>query len=260
MLLKVKDVDFYYDSVKALDGVAFEVKDGGLFGIIGPNGSGKTTLLHCINRVLKPKVGAVLLDGNDIANIGRKEIAKMIGVIPQDSAISFPFTVSDIVLMGRNPHINRRSKESKRDFEIAGRAMELTGILHLANRRIDEISGGERQRVIIARALAQEPQILLLDEPTLHLDINHQLEILELVRKLSREQGLTVLWVSHDLNLAARFCQRLLLLNSGSIYAIGTTNEVLSRENLRQVYKVDVEVCYQPSTGCYNIIPLSPII
>jgi len=258
MRLKVSNIDFYYDSIKALENVTFEVNEGELLGIIGPNGSGKTTLLRCINRALKPKVGTVLIDGRDISKWGRKEIAREIGTVPQGFITSFPFTAFDIVLMGRNPHLDRFSREGKRDLAAVKNAMELTNTQHLAERRIDELSGGERQRVIIARALAQEPSVLLLDEPTLHLDVNHQLEILGLLRALTCQSRLTVVLVSHDLNLAARFCDRLMLLNSGKVHSIGTPDEVLTQENMRQVYHVNTEVRYHSLTRSYNIVLLSP--
>ena len=209
VLLKIKNISFSYESVKALENVDFEAKDGEVLGIIGPNGSGKTTLLRCINRVLKPKVGAVLIDEKDISRLERREIARKIGVVPQHSTI-FPFTVFDVVLMGRFPYMKKFGGENLNGFEAVKNAMKLTGTLHLAERLIDELSGGEMQRVMIARALAQEPDVLLLDEPTLHLDINYQLEVLELVRKITEEKKLITLLVSHDLNLAARYCDCLL--------------------------------------------------
>jgi len=257
MKLSVKEIDFYYDSIKVLENVTFEVGEREILGIVGPNGSGKTTLLRCINMVLKPKIGTILINDKSIFKLDRKEIAKKIGVVPQNSTIYFPFTVFDIVLMGRTPHLDRLDKESPKDLEIAKVAMEITNTLHLADRLIDEISGGEKQRVIIARALTQEPKILLLDEPTLHLDINHQLEILKLVKKLAKKSRLVVILVSHDLNLASRYCDKLMLLSLGRIYSIGSPKDVLTPENIKKVYNVDVEVNYHQKAKFYNIIPLS---
>lgn len=259
MRLEIKNINFCYDSIKALENVTFNVDNGEILGIIGPNGSGKTTLLRCINGVLQPKIGTVLIDREDISNLGRKEIAKKIGVVPQNTSIAFPFTVLDIVLMGREPHLGRFDRETKEDLEIAENAMRLTNTQHLAERLIDEISGGEKQRVVIARALTQEPEILLLDEPTLHLDINHQLEILELVRMLAKEKGLTVISVFHDLNLAARFCDNLILLDSGKIISIGSPNMVLTSENIRKVYRVNVEVGRHLPTNLPNIVLISTL-
>ncbi len=260
MKLKIRGVEFSYGSRKVLENITFEVSEGEILGILGPNGSGKTTLLRCINRVLEAKKGSILIDGTDIRKLSRKEIAKNIGVVPQDSAIHFPFTVFDIVLMGRTPHLGRLEQEGSEDIETAKKAMEITNTKHLADRLIDEISGGEKQRVIIARALAQEPKILLLDEPTLHLDINHQLEILELLRKLAIKNRLTIVLVSHDLNLASRYCHRMILLKTGKIHSAGKPQDVLTKDNIRDVFKIDVKIDYNEKAGILNIIPLSPTV
>lgn len=259
MKLNINGITFYYDSVKALDDITFEVNEGEVLGVLGPNGSGKTTLLRCINLVLRPKVGTVFIDGENILELDRKEIAKNIGVVPQNSTIHFPFTVFDIVLMGRTPHLGRLDRETSKDIEIAKNAMKITKTQHLADRLIDEVSGGEKQRVIIARALTQEPKILLLDEPTLHLDLNHQLEILELIKKLARENKLIVVLVSHNLNLASRYCDKLVLLNSGKIYSIGRSQDVLTQDNIKGVYNIDVEINYNKKTKSLNIIPVAVI-
>jgi len=259
MKLKIRDICFYYDSTKVLENITFEVSEGEILGILGPNGAGKTTLLRCINRVLKPKKGSVVIDGANIRELTRKEIAKNIGVVPQNSTIHFPFTVFDIVLMGRNPHLGRLDRITLKDIEIAKKAMKVTNTLHLADRLIDEISGGEKQRVIIARALTQEPKILLLDEPTSHLDINHQLEILELIRKLAIKNRLTIVLVSHDLNLASRYCDRIILLKEGKIHSVGTPKEVLTKDNIRDVFKINVEINYDERTDTLNIVPVSAI-
>ncbi|MCD6101256.1 MAG: ABC transporter ATP-binding protein [Candidatus Marinimicrobia bacterium] len=259
MKLNINGITFFYDSVKALDDITFEVNEGEVLGVIGPNGSGKTTLLRCINMALKPKVGTVFIDGENILELDRKDIAKKIAVVPQNSTIRFPFTLFDIVLMGRTPHLGRLDRETPEDIEIAKKAMKITKTLHLADRLIDEVSGGERQRVIIARALTQEPKILLLDEPTLHLDINHQLEILELIKKLARKNKLIVILTSHDLNLASRYCDRLVLLNTGRIYSIGKPQNVLTRDNIREVYNIEVEINYNKRTKSLNIIPVAVI-
>jgi len=256
MLLEVKKISFSYECIKALENVSFKAKAGRVLGIIGPNASGKTTLLRCINRVLKPKVGTVLIDGKEISKWDRREIARKIGVVPQRSG-TFPFNAFDIVLMGRFPHLRTLDKEGPGDLKVVRRAMELTNTLHLAERPIDELSGGEIQRVIIARALAQEPQVLLLDEPTLHLDICHQLEILDLIRRITSERELVTILVSHDLNLASRYCDSLILLNSGKIHSIGLTGEVLTPEKIGDVYGVNVHIEYNPIIKANQIVPVS---
>lgn len=259
MLLKVKGVVFTYDSVRAvraIDGVTFEAMEGEILGIIGPNGSGKTTLLRCVNGALEPQGGAIFIDGQAISKLSHREIARIVGVVPQNSSTSFPFSVLDTILMGRNPHLGRFAKEGQGDIKAVESAMELTGTRHLAERRMDELSGGERQRVIIARALTQQPEVLLLDEPTLHLDANHQLEVLELIRKLTIRKHLTTLMVSHDLNMAARFCDRLLLLKSGKVFATGSVDEVLTREHIGETFGVDAEVSYHTLTGAWNVVLL----
>jgi len=255
VILTIKGIDFYYESIKALENITFEVKEGEVLGIIGPNGSGKTTLLKCINMVLRPKVGAILIDSKNISEFDRKEIAKNIGVVPQNSTIHFPFTVFDIVLMGRMPYVDKLKGECCKDLEITEEVMKITNIKHLASRPINEISGGEKQRVVIARALAQEPKILLLDEPTLHLDINHQIEILELVVEIAKRKKLIVIMVSHDLGLASRYCDKLLLLHKGSIYSVGSAAEVLTTENIKKVYGIDTYLIHHPPTNSYLVIP-----
>lgn len=259
MELKVSDLNFSYNGIKVLEGVSLRVESAEILGIIGPNGAGKTTLLKCINGKLKPLSGRIVIDGRDIYSFSRKEIARNIAVVPQVSSISFPFLVSDIVLMGRYAHLARFGRETERDFSIVRHSLELTGTLHLADRLINEISGGEYQRVIIARALAQEPRILLMDEPVLHLDINHQIEIMELVRRLAREKNIAIVMVLHDLNLAGRFTDRLVLLNKGRIYKNGPTDEVLSCENIESVFRVKVKIIRDLETGILNILPVSTI-
>ncbi|MDD1779448.1 MAG: ABC transporter ATP-binding protein [Candidatus Helarchaeota archaeon] len=259
MQIQIKDVSFAYNCIQALDNVNFIANHGEILGLIGPNGSGKTTLLRCINRVLKPKIGAILINGDDISNFERREIAMKMGVVPQYSK-TFPFTVLDTILMGRFPHINRLGGETVDDLKAVKHAMELTGTLPLAERLIDELSGGELQKVILARALAQTPEVLLLDEPTTHLDVNHQLEMLELIKKITKAKGLITIMVSHNLNLAARYCDKLLLLNSGQVYSIGSVSETLTAQKIRDVFHVDVEITYHNSTQSYNIILLSPAL
>jgi iron complex transport system ATP-binding protein len=254
--LEIKDVDACYGSMKILAGIDFSASHGELLGIIGPNGSGKTTLLRIISRILKPKVGTILLEDRDVLEMKDKEFSRNFAAVPQDTTINFEFSALDIVLMGRNPHLGRLELESEKDIEIARRCMELTNCWHLAERPITDLSGGERQRVIIARALTQEPKVLLLDEPTSHLDINYQIEVMELLKRLTSEEKLIVIAVIHDLNLAAQYCDRLVLLHEGKIVSLGTPAEVLTAENIKNTFGADVIVKRHPLTNrCY----VSPI-
>ncbi|MEW5692144.1 MAG: ABC transporter ATP-binding protein [Candidatus Hydrogenedentota bacterium] len=255
MFIKINNITFYYDSFKALDNITFQVDSGQFFTIVGPNGSGKTTLLKCINNTLKPYTGAVYLDKEDISIIGEKAIARKIGVVPQNSSSQFPFTIFDTVLIGRYPHLGTFESESKKDYEVVRHSLDLCDIRHLETRLITELSGGEFQRMVIARALAQEPSVLLLDEPTLHLDINYQIELMELLVKLCKNNGLIIVMVSHDLNLAARYSDRVIILKSGRIFVCGTAEQVFNEQNIFDVYGVNVEIL-RDKTGCLNIIPL----
>lgn len=255
MLLKINSIDFSYQSSKVLDNVTFEASSREFIGIMGPNGSGKTTLLKCISNVLSPQMGTVLIDGRDIHKLNKKEIARNIGVVPQTSTIDFAFTVSELVLMGRTPHITRFESETNRDFKIAEHAMKLTNTSHLSNRTFDELSGGERQRVIIARALAQEPKILLLDEATVHLDISSKFEILNLIKDLNTQKEIVVIGVFHDLNLAAQYSNKLILLDNGKIVSTGLPDEVLTPENIQKTYHIDAIVKRHSLTNTPYVTP-----
>jgi len=256
-MLKIKNIDCYYGNIEILKRINLSADIGEFIGIIGPNGSGKTTLLKCISRVLKPKVGSVILDGNDIYGMKALELAKKLSVVSQDTKIDFEFNALEIVLMGRTPHLGRFELESGKDLKIAKNAMEVTNTLSLVDRPITEISGGERQRVIIARALAQEPKILLLDEPTSNLDINYRLEILDLIKRLTIEQGLIAIMAIHDLNMAANYCDYMTLLHRGEIISKGGPKEVLTAENIRRAYRIDAIVKRHPMTNSLYITPLS---
>ncbi len=259
--LTIDGIDCSYGSVEILRNIDFEVKSGQFLGILGPNGSGKTTLLKSISKVLKPKKGAILIDDKDIYKMKNLDLAKQMAVVPQSSPVSFDFTSLEVVLMGRNPHMTRFKMEGQSDFDIAKKAMKLTRTWEFADRPITELSGGERQRVIIARALTQEPKILLLDEPTTHLDISNQLEILDLIKQLSDEKNLLVVAVFHDFNLAARYCDSIILMKRGQIVDIGKAAETLTSENVKKVFSVDTLVKKHPITGQLHVIPISrPLI
>jgi len=256
-IVKAESVRFRYDGDWVLKNLSFETREGEFLGIIGPNGSGKTTLLKIIDGISMPQRGSTSINGINIRKIKRYDIAKIIAVVPQDSPMIFSFTVREVVLMGRAPHLGRLRFEGKTDFEIVHKAMEMTDILPFAARSINELSGGEKQRVLIARALAQQPQIILLDESTAFLDIKHQIAFFDLIKNLNKEEGLTVITVTHDINLASLFCDRVMLLNEGIIHCIGTPDEVITESNIKEVYETDVLVDENPLTGQPRVTLLS---
>ena len=239
--LEVRDLGYDYSEKQVLDEISFSLRPGEILGILGPNGCGKTTLLRNLSRNLSPHRGCVLLDGSDLEDIRKKDIARKVAVVPQSNEIRFSFTVREMVEMGRMPFQEAFRGSTPEDERLVDRAMEITGITGMADRTINTMSGGERQRVIIARAIAQSPQILLMDEPTLHLDISMQFDVLDLVSGLSRDEGLTVVIVSHDLPMVARYCDRIILLRDRHIFAVGTPEEVLTPENMRTVFGIDAE-------------------
>ncbi len=253
--IETRELRCHYGAVEALRGVSLSVGAGELVGMLGPNGSGKSTLVKALSRVLRPASGQVLLDGTDLWRMGAREVARRIAVVPQDAPAPFDFSALDVVLMGRSPHLSRLAAEGIEDLRIARAAMERTDSWRLARRPITQLSGGERQRVTLARALAQEPRLLLLDEPTSHLDLGYQMETLERLAALNAEAGTTLLAVLHDLNLAAAFCPRLIMLAEGQIVADGAPEEVLQPERLREVYRVDVLVQPDPIYGRPNVFP-----
>jgi iron complex transport system ATP-binding protein len=255
--IEAQNIKFKYSDSWILKSVAFQTHEGEFLGVIGPNGSGKTTLIKIIDGLLIPDEGAIFLRGQNIKHFSRNEIAKIVAMVPQDAPVVFPFTVQEVVMMGRTPHLGRLRFEGKTDFEIVRKAMEITDILPFASRSINELSGGERQRVLIARALAQQPQIILLDESTAFLDIKHQLDFFDLIKVLNREEGLTVITVTHDINLASLFCDRVLLLRDGNIHSIGTPHEVITESNIKEVYEANVMVDRNPITGLPRVTLLA---
>jgi len=255
MKLRIKEVEFSYASTPVLENVCMELAPSEILGIVGPNGAGKSTLLRCIDRILKPKRGSILLDGQDIKEMSRMEIARRMGYVPQTSTRVFPATVFDTVLMGRRPHLGWRSSET--DVEKVLEVLKLLGIVEFALRDFNEISGGQQQKVLIARALAQEADILLLDEPTSNLDIRHQLEAMDIIKKLVNEKGISAIMAIHDLNLASRYADRIIMLNGGTIVAAGNPPSVLTPENIKQVYGVEAVV--RTESGRPYIVPISPV-
>lgn len=249
-------VNFAYGRRRVIDNVSLDAAAGEAVGIIGPNGSGKSTLLRLLSGVIDPATGRVDVRGRPIGAYTRAELARIVAVVPQETAIELPFSVTEVVLMGRAPHLGRFAFENPRDLAIARSAMARTGVLDLADRSILELSGGERQRVVLARALAQEAPILLLDEPAAFLDIRHEVEIYDLLRNLQSE-GTTVVTVLHDLNLAALYCDRVILLDDGRIAAAGPPADVITYANITRVYGTEVYVDVNTVTGAVNVLPLS---
>ena len=239
--IRTDNLSFAYKDKPVLDCISLSVEKGEMVGLIGPNGSGKTTLLKIFSAVLTGR-GEVKLNGKNIQTYGKRELSRFFAMVPQESQVLFPYTVTEIVLMGRASYHSPLALEGKKDLEVARDSMELTDSLAFSDRYLHELSGGEKQRVIIARALAQEPQILLLDEPSAFLDLKHQVQVFELMRRLNREHSLTIVAALHDLNLAALFFPRLILLRDGRVYRDGTPKEVLTEETIREVYEIQVRI------------------
>jgi iron complex transport system ATP-binding protein len=256
VVLRFDAITFGYTKhARVLDGVSFDVRAGEVFGILGPNGSGKSTLLKIAAALLRPLAGCARLRDRDVGRIPRRALAREVSYLAQETPLDFSYRVSEIVLLGRTPHLGFMGFPGARDVEIAERALADADASTLADRRIHELSGGERQRVFVAKALAQEPQLLLLDEPTTHLDLHHQIALLDLLSRRSRG-GLTVVAVLHDLNLAAQYCDRVALLCGGRLEAVGTVPEVMTYAHVRRVFDVEPYVGVNEMNGARFLIPM----
>ncbi len=253
-MLTLENISAGYNGSPVLQNVAVNITAEEFVGLIGPNGSGKTTLLRVISGVLPARQGEVWLGERKLREMSRRDVAKIVAHLLQDRALGLAFSVREVVLMGRSPHLSRFGGETERDLALVERAMELANVSDIADRPITEISEGERQRAFIAMCLAQEPQVLLLDEPTSHLDIGHQLSVLNLIRNLNRQTPMTVVAVFHDLNLAAEYCDRLVLLNQGSVVAAGTPADVLTTEMIQNVYGAKVFIGRNPVSDGPHIV------
>ena len=252
--IEARNIWLGYSRREVLRDISFEVMPGEMVGLIGPNGCGKSTIVRALTRIISPHQGRILLDGKDIAGIPRQELARKIGVVPQMPLLPSAFTGFEVVLMGRNPHMGLFQYERQQEIDITWRAMGRTMTQHLAGRRVGELSGGEIQSLLIARVLVQETQAILLDEPTANLDVGRQVEVLKLIKGLCREQNLAVLVALHDLNLAAQYCSRLILLNNGGVHAQGTPSEVITAENISEVYGADSCVYPHPANGLPTVL------
>lgn len=241
-ILQIRDTSFAYDRETVLHSISMTVDPGEFIGVIGPNGSGKSTLLKLMGGVLTTKPGKLFFRGKDYQDYARKQLARSITWVPQDHPMVFPFKVSEIVLMGRHPYLSAFTFEGEEDIEIARSAMERTQTLQFAQRGFNEISGGEKQRVVIAGAIAQEPEVMILDEPTSALDIKYQIQILNILKQLNEDENMTVVLAMHDLHLAAKFCNRLILLDQGRLFQDGKPEDVLQKENIESVYGVKVHL------------------
>lgn len=259
--LELRDISFAYGrgaSVRrVLDGVSLEVSRGSVVGLLGPNGSGKTTLLRVLSGVLTPARGHVGLEGQPLAALTRRELAARVAIVPQDTHSTFDFTVLEMVLMGRYPHLGPFELEGPSDVDIARRALADTGTLALEHRPFATLSGGEKQRVVIAGALAQASDVLLLDEPTAALDLQYQLEVSAVLKRLNAERGTTLVVSTHDLNLAAALCEKVVMLKQGRVLAQGATGDTLTAANIRALYDVHADVQFHEQAGHLTVVPLA---
>ena len=250
--IQTKNIQFSYDATRVIHDVSMSLRQGEFLGIIGPNGAGKSTMLRILCGILKPNQGAVLLFGKHFSAQSHKTIAQNIAFVPQETHFALDFPVHEIVRMGRYPYKGPFQREDSADQEAVEYALQAANIKELRQRPINSLSSGERQRVVIARALAQAPRILLLDEPTSHLDLHHQLVIMELLRKLNLD-GISIAVVHHDLNLASLYCQRLVLMHEGKIYAEGKPNDLLNEKTLKNVYGAAVKIVQHPDKAVPQI-------
>lgn len=253
--IEIHNLSFCFEKKPVLEGINLSFARGKFHTIIGPNGSGKTTLLRMLARALEVNKGMITVNGVDLKTLRPKNLARQLAVVPQDSTWEFDFSVLDVVLMGRTPYLSRFATEGEADLAAARQAMEMTDTWRLRERSIISLSGGERQRVLVARAIAQQTGIIILDEPVSHLDLHHQITLLKQVRELNRRKEITVLAVLHDLNLAAAFSDRLIVMAQGRVYCQGRPEEVLKPEIIRKVFGVEVAIIPNPETGRSYVLP-----
>lgn len=261
MVLQLQQISFTYDATNgfSIREVSLAIERGSLTGLLGPNGCGKTTLLKLMAGVLRPQTGAIHLEGRVLADIPRRALARRIAVVPQETHPAFDYRVMEMVLMGRHPHLGPFALEGPGDLAIAHEALRTTGTEHLAARSYMSLSGGEKQRVVIASALAQQPDVLLLDEPTASLDLAYQLEVAALLARLNDERGVTIVVATHDLNLAASICRTLVLVRGGRVLTEGPIDAVLNSDSIRQLYDVDADVRFHDRSGHLTVVPIGRV-
>jgi iron complex transport system ATP-binding protein len=255
-ILDISNISLSFRDKLILSNVSLEVSAGEFFVIIGPNGAGKTSLLKVLAGLQKAQKGTVTIKDKNILNYSRRNLSQIMAIVPQHIEVGFPFTVADTVIMGRSPHLGILGMEGENDFHIAEEAMKFTDVSHLTDRKLFQLSGGELQRVIIARAICQQPEIILLDEPTTALDPAHQLKIMDLMEKFRREHGTTIIMVSHDLNLASMYGDRVLLLKSGRVVKTGDPKSVLNKELLEDSYGCRIQIDESPLGGVARVTPI----
>jgi iron complex transport system ATP-binding protein len=255
MLLDVCSLVFGYTSSNILTDVSISTNGGEFIALMGPNGSGKTTLMRCINKILDIKGGSVIIDGNDIKGLSRDGMSRICTTVPAEIPSDFSLTTKDFVTLGRSPYITSWWWESEEDMAIVEKTMWDFGILHYSERKLHELSSGERARALLAKGVVQKPKLMMVDEPSAHLDIKYKVQVMEMLKGLSRS-GLTVIMASHDLNLVTRYCDKVMLLSEGKIIKFGTPNEVVTKESIKEVYHIDIKVIYDE--GVPYIIPNAP--
>ena len=258
--LKATGIHFSYGQRVILHEMSLEVGFGDVVGLVGPNGSGKTTFLRIVGGSLSPQKGTVYVDGKELPSLRPKDRARLVATVQQTPAVPTGFTALEVVMMGRNPHLGLLQWEGPKDMEACGRAMELTETSEFAHRLVTSLSGGELQRVFIARALAQETSVLILDEPTAHLDISYQTSVLDMIEKIRRQTNITVLVAMHDLTLAAQYCNRIAALYQGNVFAVGEPSEVLTVEVVSEVFGAPVSVVKHPVHSTPVILPVGQTV
>jgi len=253
-IFEIKDISFYYGKAKALDGLSLTISPGSFWGILGPNGCGKSTLLDLLARCKRPQSGTIRYQGRDIMDYARKDLAREIALVPQEFYINFPFRVKEVVLMGRHPYIPRFASPSNYDLEIVDQVMELLEIVKFRDKYITELSGGEKQRVIFARALAQDTPVLLLDEATSNMDIRYTLDLLDIVAKGVETRQKTVIAAIHNLNLAATYCDKIAFMKSGKVLFQGDLDEILTEERIQEVFGIESHIYFDEYAGAKQVV------